>query len=213
MKAAVWFLWRSSPPPLPSPPLCLSHTHSPRLRLSPPPSTHTHPLQQWTEPPADSHGVTLFKSTQPSLPASSAGRPRSSRVLHFGYTLLLLFYTQTDTHTRTDAQADIFCLIMTAEMRRSSSTIAVSVKWRIPDGAASRRVIVRACSASAPGLCSKTKSWIRVAGAVWVHSDMFSFFLVTKHFRFEQLSVKLPLSLCWGGGCVVSTRVDAFVCF
>lgn len=25
------------------------------------------------------------------------------------------------------------------------------------------------------------------------------FFLVTKHFRFEQLSVKLPLSLCWGG--------------
>lgn len=38
MKAAVWFLWRSSPPPL----LSVSHAHSPRLRLSPPPSTHTH---------------------------------------------------------------------------------------------------------------------------------------------------------------------------
>lgn len=112
----------------PSPPLCLSRTLPPPASLSSPLHTHTHPLQQWTEPPADSHGVTLFKSTQPSLPASSAGRPRSSRVLHFGYTLLLLFYTQTDTHTRTDAQADIFCLIMTAEMRRSSSTIAVSVK-------------------------------------------------------------------------------------
>lgn len=108
MKAAVWFLWRSSPPPLPSPPLCLSRTLPPPASLSSPLHTHTHPLQQWTEPPADSHGVTLFKSTQPSLPASSAGRPRSSRVLHFGYTLLLLFYTQTDTHTREQTPRLIF---------------------------------------------------------------------------------------------------------
>lgn len=202
----------SPSPPLPSS-LSLTHTPPACVSLLPPPHTHTR----------CSSGRSLLLIHTASLYLNPLSRlcrhlPPGVRGAVECYILDTLCcccftHTQTDTHTRTDAQADIFCLIMTAEMRRSSSTIAVSVKWRIPDGAASRRVIVRACSASAPGLCSKTKSWIRVAGAVWVHSDMFSFFLVTKHFRFEQLSVKLPLSLCWGGGCVVSTRVDAFVCF
>ena len=41
----------------------------------------------------------------------------------------------------------------------------------------------------------------------------FLFFLVTKHFRFEQLSVKLPLSFSWGEVVLfphVWTRFSAF---
>lgn len=117
------------PMAIPSPPLCLSHTHSPLLRLSPPPSTQTHTHTRC------SSGRSLLLIHTASLYLNPLSRlcrhlPPGVRGAAECYILdtLCCCVVVLHTHTRTDAQADIFCLIMTAEMRRSSSTIAVSVK-------------------------------------------------------------------------------------